>query len=183
MDAAELPAIIYNVPGRTACNVLPETIETLADEDPRVVGVKEASGDISQVAELARRVAHRVALYSGNDDQVVPLMSLGGVGVISVLANVAPRDTSRMAQAFLEGKVDESRELQLRLLPADRRALPRAQSHPGEGGGGDARLQRGPAAAAAGGRVRRGEDGAAPGDGGHRDRRGELTWRSRSGWC
>jgi 4-hydroxy-tetrahydrodipicolinate synthase len=117
MDAAELPAIIYNVPGRTACNVLPETIETLADEDPRVVGVKEASGDISQVAELARRVAHRVALYSGNDDQVVPLMSLGGLGVISVLANVAPRDTSRMAHAFLEGKVDESRELQLRLLP------------------------------------------------------------------
>ena len=117
MDAADLPAIIYNVPGRTACNVTPETIETLADEDSRVVGVKEASGDISQVAELARRVGHRVALYSGNDDQVVPLMSLGGMGVISVLANVAPRDTSRMAKAFLEGNTGEACGLQLRYLP------------------------------------------------------------------
>ena len=117
MDEANLPAVIYNVPGRTACNVTPETIETLADEDPRVVGVKEASGDISQVADLARRVGDRVALYSGNDDQVVPLLALGGLGVISVLANVAPRETSRMAHAFLEGSVAESRGLQLRLLP------------------------------------------------------------------
>jgi 4-hydroxy-tetrahydrodipicolinate synthase len=116
MDAADLPTVVYNVPGRTACNILPATVETLA-EDPRVVGVKEASGDVSQVAELARRVADRVALYSGNDDQVVPLMALGGRGVISVLANVAPADTSRMAKAFLEGEVEESRRLQLRYLP------------------------------------------------------------------
>ena len=116
MDAADLPTIIYNVPGRTACNILTETVEELAG-DERVVGVKEASGDISQVAELARRVAHRVALYSGNDDQVIPLMALGGVGVISVLANVAPRDTARMAHAFLEGCVEDARSLQLRLLP------------------------------------------------------------------
>lgn len=117
MDAGGLPTVIYNVPGRTACNILPETVEAMADADSRVVGVKEASGDISQVAELCRRVADRVAVYSGNDDQVVPLMALGGVGVISVLANVAPRDTSRMARAFVEGNVAESRELQLRLLP------------------------------------------------------------------
>jgi 4-hydroxy-tetrahydrodipicolinate synthase len=116
MDAGDLPTIVYNVPGRTACNILPATVEELA-EDARVVGVKEASGDISQVAEICRRVADRVAVYSGNDDQIVPLMSLGGVGVISVLANVAPRDTSRIAHAFLEGEVAESRELQLRLLP------------------------------------------------------------------
>jgi len=116
MDAADLPCIVYNVPGRTACNILPETVETLA-EDERVVGVKEASGDIAQVAELCRRVAGRVAVYSGNDDQVVPLMSLGGKGVISVLANVAPRDTSRMAKAFLEGNVAEACRLQLGLLP------------------------------------------------------------------
>jgi 4-hydroxy-tetrahydrodipicolinate synthase len=116
IDAADLPCIIYNVPGRTACNILPETVETLA-EDPRVVGVKEASGDISQVAELCRRVAHRVAVYSGNDDQVVPLLALGGLGVISVLANVAPAETSRMVKAFLEGSVAESRRIQLRLLP------------------------------------------------------------------
>jgi 4-hydroxy-tetrahydrodipicolinate synthase len=116
MDAADLPCIVYNVPGRTACNILPETVEVLA-EDPRMVGVKEASGDIVQVAELCRRLADRVAVYSGNDDQVVPLMALGGVGVISVLANVAPADTSRMAKAFLAGDVAEARRLQLGLLP------------------------------------------------------------------
>jgi 4-hydroxy-tetrahydrodipicolinate synthase len=116
MEAGDLPTVVYNVPGRTACNILPETIEEIA-EDPRVVGVKEASGDISQVAEICRRVADRVAVYSGNDDQVVPLMALGGVGVISVLANIAPRETSRMAHAFLEGELAESRDLQLRLLP------------------------------------------------------------------
>jgi 4-hydroxy-tetrahydrodipicolinate synthase len=116
MDAADLPTVVYNVPGRTACNILPETMETLA-EDPRVAGIKEASGDLCQVAEIARRLEGRVALYSGNDDQILPLMSLGGAGVISVLANVAPRDTSRMAHAYLEGDVDASRELQLRYLP------------------------------------------------------------------
>lgn len=116
LDAADLPLIVYNVPGRTACNVLPETIERLA-EDPRVVGVKEASGDISQVAEVARRVGDRVAIYSGNDDQVVPLLALGGRGVISVLANVAPADTSRMAHLFLAGDVEGARSLQLRYLP------------------------------------------------------------------
>lgn len=116
IDAADLPCIVYNVPGRTACNILPETVETLA-EDPRVVGVKEASGDIVQVAELCRRVADRVAVYSGNDDQVVPLLALGGLGVISVLANVAPAQTSRMAKAFLEGSIAEARRIQLGLLP------------------------------------------------------------------
>ena len=116
MDAGDLPTIVYNVPGRTTCNILPATVVELA-EDRRVVGVKEASGDISQVAELCRLLADRVAIYSGNDDQIVPLMALGGVGVISVLANVAPRDTSRLAHAFLEGEIAESRALQLRLLP------------------------------------------------------------------
>ena len=117
MDAGgDLPAVLYNVPGRTACNLLPATVEELAD-DARVVAVKEASGDLSQVAELARRVLGRVAIYSGNDDHVVPILSLGGVGVISVLANVAPRETSRMVHAFLEGATAEARDLQLRLLP------------------------------------------------------------------
>jgi 4-hydroxy-tetrahydrodipicolinate synthase len=114
--APALPVIAYNVPGRTACNILPATVEELA-QDERIVGVKEASGDISQVAELCRRVAHRVAVYSGNDDQVVPLMALGGIGVISVLANVAPRQTARMAKAFLEGATAEARDLQLGFLP------------------------------------------------------------------
>jgi 4-hydroxy-tetrahydrodipicolinate synthase len=116
MDAGDLPTIVYNVPGRTACNILPETVEEMA-ADERVAGVKEASGDIVQVAEIARRVGDRVALYSGNDDQVVPLMSLGGKGVISVLANVAPAQTARMAHAFLAGNTAEACALQLRLLP------------------------------------------------------------------
>lgn len=116
LNAADLPLVVYNVPGRTACNILPETIEALAN-DPRVVGVKEASGDISQIADLARRVGDRVAIYSGNDDQIVPVMSLGGRGVISVAANLAPRAFSRLARAYLEGEVEEARRLQLRYLP------------------------------------------------------------------
>jgi 4-hydroxy-tetrahydrodipicolinate synthase len=116
MDAARLPAIIYNVPGRTAVNILPETIAQLA-EDERVIGVKEACGDIVQVAELARLVGGRLAIWSGNDDQVVPIMSLGGRGVISVLGNVAPRETSRMAHAYLDGDLAEASALQLQFLP------------------------------------------------------------------
>jgi len=116
LSAADLPMIVYNVPGRTACNILPETIEELA-ADPRVVGVKEASGDISQVADLCMRLADRLAIYSGNDDQVIPVMSLGGVGVISVIANIAPRAFSRMTHLFLEGDIEAARRVQLDLLP------------------------------------------------------------------
>ena len=116
MDAGQLQAVIYNVPGRTSVNILPATIAQLA-RDQRVIGVKEACGDISQIAELARLLPEHVYIWSGNDDQVVPIMALGGKGVISVLANVAPRDTSRMAHAFLDGDVAAARELQLRYLP------------------------------------------------------------------
>jgi len=112
----DLPVIVYNVPARTACNILPETIEAMA-EDPRIVGVKEASGDLSQIAELSRRVGDRVAIYSGNDDQTVAVMALGGMGIISVLGNIAPGDTSRMAKAFLAGDLVEARRLQLDYLP------------------------------------------------------------------
>ena len=117
IDAADLPAILYNVPGRTSVNILPETIATLAADDPRIIGVKEACGDIVQIAELARLLGERVALYSGNDDQVVPILSLGGRGVITVLGNVAPRETSRMVHAYLEGQRAEATALQLRMLP------------------------------------------------------------------
>jgi 4-hydroxy-tetrahydrodipicolinate synthase len=116
MDAADLPAIVYNVPGRTSVNILPATIEEMA-ADERVIGVKEACGDIVQIGELARRLADRLFIWSGNDDQIVPIMSLGGKGVISVLGNVAPRDTSRMAHAYLDGDVETARKLQLRYLP------------------------------------------------------------------
>ena len=116
LDAADLPLVVYNVPSRTACNLLPATIEEIA-KDERVVGVKEACGDISQIADLARRIGDRIALYSGNDDQTLPVLSLGGRGVISVLANVAPAVSSRMVHLFLEGRVDEARKLQFEYLP------------------------------------------------------------------
>ena len=116
LDAADLPVVVYNVPGRTASNILPATLEELA-EDERVVGVKEASGDVCQVAEIARRLGDRVALYSGNDDQVVPLLALGGKGVISVLANIAPAAVSRMVHTFLAGDLEESRRIQLEYYP------------------------------------------------------------------
>lgn len=117
MDAADLPAILYNVPGRTACNLLPATISEILDADRRVIGVKEASGDIGQVAELARLAGDRIAIYSGNDEHVVPVLSLGGRGVISVLANIAPAQTARMVQAFLDGAIQEAAALQLGMLP------------------------------------------------------------------
>ena len=116
LDAQDKPVIVYNVPGRTSVNILPATIAELA-QDERVIGVKEACGDISQVAELARLLGDQALIWSGNDDQTVPIMALGGVGIISVLANIAPRDTSRMAHLFLDGDVAGARALQLRYLP------------------------------------------------------------------
>lgn len=116
LDATDKPVILYNVPGRSAVNMLPATVAALAEDD-RVIAIKEASGDLSQVAEVARLTAGRLSLYSGNDDQVLPIMSLGGRGVISVLANVAPEAVSRMVKAYLEGETAEATELQLRYLP------------------------------------------------------------------
>lgn len=116
MEAAGLPAILYNVPGRTAVGIAPATVATLAEDD-RVIGVKEACGDLSQIADLAALLDGRIPIWSGNDDQVLPIMSLGGQGVISVLGNVAPADTSRMAHAYLDGDTATATRLQLRYLP------------------------------------------------------------------
>lgn len=116
MDAGDLPTIIYNVPGRTSVNIMPATVLEMA-QDERVIGVKEACGDISQIAELARVVGDRLSIWSGNDDQTIPVMALGGKGIISVLGNVAPRETSRMAHAYLDGDIETARQLQLRYLP------------------------------------------------------------------
>lgn len=116
LDATDKPVILYNVPGRSAVNMLPATIAELAN-DERVIAVKEASGDLSQVAEVARLTRGRLDLYSGNDDQVLPVMSLGGRGVISVLANVAPREVSRMVHAYVDGDTDTATAMQLDLLP------------------------------------------------------------------
>ncbi|MEJ2502999.1 MAG: 4-hydroxy-tetrahydrodipicolinate synthase [Gemmatimonadota bacterium] len=116
MDAGDLPAILYNVPGRTAVGLNPETVAELA-EDARVIGVKEACGDLSQIADLAALTRGRIALWSGNDDQTLPILSLGGQGVISVLGNVAPAVTSRMVHAYLEGDTATATDLQLQYLP------------------------------------------------------------------
>ena len=115
-DASTKPCILYNVPSRTGCNLLPATAAALA-EHPNIVGIKEASGNISQIAELAALVGDRMDIYSGNDDQIVPVLSLGGKGVISVLSNVMPAATSDMCHRFFAGDVAGARRLQLELLP------------------------------------------------------------------
>jgi 4-hydroxy-tetrahydrodipicolinate synthase len=112
-----IPIILYNVPGRTGCNMLPATTADLVKKVDNIVGVKEASGNISQVASLMHLTQGDIDLYSGNDDQIVPLLSLGGIGVISVLSNIAPRATHDIVAKFLEGDIKGSRTEQLKYIP------------------------------------------------------------------
>ncbi|MDE5802251.1 MAG: 4-hydroxy-tetrahydrodipicolinate synthase [Lachnospiraceae bacterium] len=115
-DAVKLPIILYNVPSRTGCNILPDTIVRLVTEVENIVGVKEASSNISQIARLAAKAGGKVDIYSGNDDQIVPILSLGGIGVISVLSNVAPRQTHDICEKYFAGDVKGSMELQLKAM-------------------------------------------------------------------
>lgn len=114
-DASSCPCILYNVPSRTGCNLQPRTVSALADH-PNIVGIKEASGNISQIAETAALCLDRIDIYSGNDDQTVPILALGGKGVISVLANIMPKKTSEMCHAFLNGDIETARKIQLDTL-------------------------------------------------------------------
>lgn len=116
-NAMDLPAILYNVPSRTGCNILPETAAEMAKTVDNIVAIKEASGDISQIAKLACLCDGKMDIYSGNDDQIVPILSLGGKGVISVLSNVAPRQTHDIVEKYLSGDTAGSLELQLKYLP------------------------------------------------------------------
>ena len=116
-DSVSLPIILYNVPSRTGLNIAPDTLIKLCRDVKNIVGVKEASGNISQVAKIMSMADGCVDLYSGNDDQIVPLLSLGGIGVISVLSNVAPRQTHDICQKFFDGDVAGSCKLQLEALP------------------------------------------------------------------
>lgn len=116
-NAVDIPLIIYNVPTRTGCNILPETVVKLAQDVPNIVGVKEASGDISQIAKLAHLGKGKLDIYSGNDDQIIPILSLGGKGVISVLSNVAPKETHDICEYYFNGKTQEATRLQLEALP------------------------------------------------------------------
>lgn len=113
-ESVNIPIILYNVPGRTCMNISPALIAELA-QVPNIVAVKEASGDLGQVAEIASLVPEDFAIYSGNDDSIVPLLSLGGHGVISVLANVCPRETHDLVEKYLNGNVEGSRKIQLDL--------------------------------------------------------------------
>lgn len=115
-ESISIPVILYNVPSRTGCNLLPETVVRLCHDVKNIVGVKEASGNISQIAQLAALAKGTVDIYSGNDDQIVPILSLGGKGVISVLSNVAPQQTHDICQKFFDGDVAGSRDMQLEAL-------------------------------------------------------------------
>lgn len=115
-ESVEIPCILYNVPSRTGTNILPETAAYLGKNVKNIVGIKEASGDISQVARLAELAGDYMDIYSGNDDQIVPIMSLGGVGVISVLSNVAPQFTHDLCRNCLDGDFAAARKMQLKAL-------------------------------------------------------------------
>ncbi|QOX62791.1 4-hydroxy-tetrahydrodipicolinate synthase [Anoxybacterium hadale] len=111
-DSVSIPIILYSVAGRTGVNISPSTVFELA-KHPKVAGIKEASGNISQVVEIAKCVSNDFALYSGNDDMIVPLLSVGGVGVISTVSNIVPKDTHQMVMNYLYGDTKEASKLQL----------------------------------------------------------------------
>ncbi len=114
--AVDIPCILYNVPSRTGSNILPETALRLANEVENIVGIKEASGNIGQVGKLAAICEGKLDIYSGNDDQIVPICALGGIGVISVLSNVAPRETHNMVEYCMMNRYDKARQLQHKAL-------------------------------------------------------------------
>ncbi len=113
----QTPIIMYNVPSRTGCNLQPATVAALVKNVENIVGIKAASGDLSQIAKMMSLTEGNIELYSGNDDQVLPILSLGGLGVISVLSNVAPKQTHDMVMNFLEGNLAEAAKLQLEAIP------------------------------------------------------------------
>lgn len=115
-DASSIPLILYNVPSRTGVNIEPATFAELADH-PMISGIKEAGGNISKVVQTRALVGDKLDLYSGNDDQVIPLLAMGGKGVISVLSNVLPAQTSQMCHLFFEGKIQQAAQMQCDMLP------------------------------------------------------------------
>ena len=116
-NSVKLPIILYNVPSRTKVNIPPALVADLANNVDNIVALKEACGDLAQVAEVCRLVPEGFAVYSGNDDSILPLLSVGGSGVISVLANICPRETHDLVAKFFEGDIEGSRKLQLGMKP------------------------------------------------------------------
>ncbi len=115
-ESVKIPIIIYSVQSRTGVNITPETCLELS-KIPNIVAIKEASGNLSQVASIANLCRDNLCIYSGNDDQILPVLSLGGCGVISVLSNIAPKKTSQMVHEFLNGNVESARKTQLDAIP------------------------------------------------------------------
>lgn len=115
-DASDKPCILYNVPSRTGCNILPETVKELSYH-PKIVGIKEASGNISQVAEIISLCKEDFAVYSGNDDMILPVLSLGGKGAVSVLSNILPTETKKICDAFFSGDISAAAKTQTELIP------------------------------------------------------------------
>lgn len=116
-NAVSIPILLYHIPSRTGVTMKPETIVKLCREVPNIVGVKEASGNFSAIAEILHLGGSDVDVYSGNDDQIVPLLSLGGKGVISVLSNIAPRQTHEICESYFKGNTEKARQMQLEALP------------------------------------------------------------------
>lgn len=115
-DSVNIPIIVYNVPGRTGMNIAPNTVLSLSRLS-NIKAIKEASGDISQVLKIKALCGDNIDIYSGNDDQIIPILSVGGIGVISVLANICPKETHDMVSLYLEGKTSEALDLQIKYLP------------------------------------------------------------------
>ena len=115
-DSVSIPIILYNIPGRTGVKIAPETVVELCKTVDNIVGVKDATGDLSEVADVLSMAGGSVDLYSGNDDQIIPVLSLGGKGVISVLSNILPQETHDMTAAFFAGDTEKAMEMQLGYL-------------------------------------------------------------------
>ena len=125
-DATELPMIVYNVPGRTGVNIKPATYEKLADH-PKIVGIKEANGDIGSVVDTMSRCGHKIDMYSGNDDQIVPILSMGGIGCISVISNLLPAETMEICNRWFAGDTAGAAAVQVQKVGG--RPLQRSQPH------------------------------------------------------
>ncbi|MGM9849265.1 MAG: 4-hydroxy-tetrahydrodipicolinate synthase [Bacilli bacterium] len=115
-EKVNIPIILYNVPSRTGLNIEPNTVKELVEKNKNIKGIKEASGNINNVSEIKELLGEKINIYSGNDDQIVPILSLGGVGVISVIANILPQETHDLVMNYLNGNIDMSKKEQLKML-------------------------------------------------------------------